>query len=1682
MDFSFFGQDLTCVEAEEVVNEPDFQKFIEEKILFFERSRQRMLQDNVATEDVVDIQYSNLTWIPPLDLSPPGAFGGACLYAGTNYTSWRIHTDKNMTDNTARLRAVRPNLQTPGAPAGHCLIEEYNFVDVVPPLDGSITFRAQLTEVWYTGGITFSQGGQVKLCLSPLGTFADPSIPALGDAALVPDGYTEYRVLGAMDTCDQGPGCLQKRRFFCHLPHQYYTRYLPYDLNCDMFLQATSSPLLYSRMAVMDDEQCGKRTGLSMVANFEGYWERIVDPITKIELGKTREDRTQGFHYLLCFCPAFDASEGIFPVIDGVCGQFDDFVQQVGVLDGLMTTFLDVDSVVVEQILPMTRFTIRVDCGGGFDSCDANDFSSIKVIPRSWSSLDSSIGLMHWNTSNSCPEAVETSQWYSPVNCQEDGLRMSENCKANGGTNATEKIFGFNEIKFLPKVDADNAGVAQFFDICFVHKDPAVDGLNIRSFEPFGDAAMQETTRTFFKVGQLVVEPLWLYGTDGWVMTRPNIIRLGPPDLTKSSNLHGSVLDGYLANGTNPMGPMIKVILEDQTTGSLDAYGCFGFIPNEASIAGVYCANRSFCTPRATKTGEELILDGGNPDHRITVLKAGVTSVCYCESWPADGRERCNRVEDWILVGKFLVSGARGNQEWTLDTGMVQSLEVEGWGLRETNTIRILERGKTCREEGYSQVATHVKWCSAKNKGICVMHGPGTNETSIFDLPGILWRHNSTDPPAYIYQIEAASDGRGTFLHFPVVPVIRQFDTIVIEENIVPQADHWVRQRDLQRILRGQDTGHQIVEMLNADRTLRIEMVLDPFPQLVFTPPQEGRWYRNNKIKVPDIRGSEEVGNLAVCWGERAGEYYALAGFLSFVNPNFLARITLGLTTTAVGHTAPIILNFITGDNPQYYLPQNSMQLRITFTNSSILAPAFVSLEEDLVQNMTYADQMHEASQSVCGRLFLELHTDLEQGFPVPVGCYVDTNRYGSEGRVIAIYLLFEALNGLQAQTSYTIVMNAKLQIPMSLAEYDALEEKLIEVVTLDDIKLKPEGVVDVGYVNPDKPMQRSADRSNTSEDMRWFQGGYGGIYLQRFAVNDIVDGPRPAEDEAVLNVADMAVADELGLSFVIRGEERGKITQQSLLRIYLWPLTVWNFDIRTPCQANCQPHFSKLCTSTVDCQMESAMSLCEDFIPPLAQQWVDTRGRACDWYAQPGVCNTDGEFYTPSHGYSALFACCVCEGGVRSNANIIKLRLPTRMDPAFTSEVMHTIRFWAARPLPKRGFFPIRMGAQISTSNDGYPDYTQVAGRYLAHLPPQTSYASVVGSLVGVEGWGNLRQFNSDPVWNNMYIRMQMPLTVRAVGGGPEHTLWRSTAYFEVVLPPGYKCMHAERALGPADGDNQVNCVSSGGVGSGKDVPWAKADCAGPRFHDVFSEAMFAFQGKGLLPGADVREGGNLCIFYMTPDMTLYDRLYLYIWALNPSRPMPRDDPENVWQVNPESYPLVYRDYSLLYPNYTEVEMDLGSLTANSPPWRPYDFAVPPGEDHYFVTNFAVLGVLRQTVVQPPSVVLGSRTKFQLWFVAEMGADRGGFVGVHSPGGFEFGDPCSARNLPEEYYSSFGPPGMVVPQRVWPLEDMGDCHLGSPPSWHPNGNYAMIKVAGKLVHLQEGSYEKALPPSQLEI
>eukprot|EP00930_Biecheleria_cincta_P034426 TRINITY_DN23798_c0_g1_i1.p1 TRINITY_DN23798_c0_g1~~TRINITY_DN23798_c0_g1_i1.p1 ORF type:complete len:3571 (-),score=339.86 TRINITY_DN23798_c0_g1_i1:50-9406(-) len=979
-----------------------------------------------------------------------------------------------------------------------------------------------------------------------------------------------------------------------------------------------------------------------------------------------------------------------------------------------------------------------------------------------------------------------------------------------------------------------------------------------------------------------------------------------------------------------------------------------------------------------------------------------------------------------------------------------------------------------------------------------------------------------------------AKDERGgTFLDFPFVPLIKLEDRIHIEpDSIVPKADHWVRQRDLARIIKGQEIGHLALELRNANRRVRIGTHLDPYPILEIIPPEQGKWYRSNTLTIPDIKGTKEISQLAVCWGDSAGDYYAWAGYINFVNPNYLDSLTLGLTTTAVGRTAPIVITLKTGDNPQYLAPINSMQLRLTFTNTTALAPAYSTANPELFSNMKYADQMHEASQSVCGRIFLELYSDHEFGFPVPKGCYVEMNRYGSKGRIQAIYMLFEPKNGLRQLTTYHIVLNAKLgAVVREMDDYSLYEEGLIELATLDDVRVKPEGIVDVGWANPDKTMKHGASHDRSSSDMRWYQGGIGGISLLHF-INDETPSSMPSDDVQVLDVWTLRNASQnLGLGFLMRGEETGKIVPSSIVRIYMFPLTVWALNARGGCDAK-QLFTSpvaggggvgtttpalRAASNDIKCSVEAAMSICVDFIPPLYRKWLDSRGRDCTYYEEPGKCTIDGESYTPAHGYSALFSCCICQGGVRANANIVKVILPSVFEPSYSYQEMQILRFWDAFPVPRRGFFPMRLAAQISTRDDNLPDYTVVTGHYIMSSRPEL--ASPVSSLIGMDGWGNNRQFSADPNWNDIYLRLQLPMTLRGADGTNQGE-YRSTASFEIILPQGYECKRVDSAYPPGEGPNQLS------------MPWLPPQ---------------APQGSGILPASSERPGGNLsapsvvapsgdwdfvdnkCIFYLSPHMTLWERqrFFFYIWAKNPVDPMPKNDPSNMWKIvlkssgnwgqpinhsepcctlfpspafpqscdfvppycndTGERYyvqPMLIPDsganglfkihgFEPLFPTYTDLASQDG----------PTNLSIATNESEQYTESYAVLGILRQTVYQPLHLVVSVQSHFRMWLRPELGADRGGYLGVHAPEGFDFGRPCRPKNLPSEYYSRFAAPFGIVPQRVWPIEDMGKCYAAKPPSWHKKGAYVVIEVAGSMIpgRLYALEIEVSNPPYWLE-
>lgn len=1607
------------------------------------------LSDKVHGRRLQD--YIGLYFVPPQDNFPPGGDpingGPLVLYAGRNYSRWQLVSEEAFT-TSGRLRIVDTIFDNSWAIAGRCTLEEWSWPDKIAPLDGSADIPPSddpLGAAWVAPPqepLRFMQGVTFKFCWSPLGTFG------IADAWIVPDEETIFNVYGALDTCaanGYGPDCLEYRRFFKHAPHVEYEYFLQVDDRQFIFIQELyMNPIIYTRLAYMLGEQCGHTVGEGTLQAATA-WQTPVDPLDMIFIGNVRTDMTHGYRNLLCLCPAFDETHELMPNNDGHCEQENDFIQQVGMVYTLMAWFLDVHGVLAQQLVAATRFTIKVDCGNG-PYCDTPPHERVKVIDRDWPPVRSDLDNMSWWTSalGPCPDTLETRWWWTPDNCvnQTDASKMSWNCSLDGGTDMSYKHFGTNETRFQPRYES-LVNIAQNFDICFVHKPLEVDGIDPATFDPASDDSLQNASRVFWKLGQLIILPLRLKVAK-FVMNKEFEVLISTADTTLNNNLQS--------------GALIKVLEQRDRSGfEITPASCKQDRSIESYVLGLICLTASDCTPLAHKGEDHILrLNGGDPNHRLKIKRAGEVAVCYCENYATE-EGACEDWNHWILVGKGTVAGPQGTQDFILDVGFIQSFELFGYGFDDFNTVRIVKPGFFCDEFGFDEQDPRVTYCPPWLDGDCLYHGHTANDTHIADIPGYVHRHNSTNPAAVIVSL-TQDDNRATVLTFAQIPVLEIGDILHIEDNVVPWAPHWARERDLKEIFRGSDVGHRVDYTLQNGILAGIDMQMDgDLPPYEIDPPEQGRWYRSNKIKIKHIKAAAEAPQMSICWGNEAGSYWAWGGYLTFENPAFMEEIFIGITATMVGAVAPHLLWFKTGPSLEYIEPRNSMQMRIVFTNTSILAPADSSPYGTALEPMYEADQLHEASQAVCGKIFVELWSDHEMGFPVPLGCYVDSNYYGAQGQMQALYMLFNPLNGFAPSTNYKIVMNMQFKHAMSLADYDALDLPLIEVASLDDIVIKPEGIVEVSWINPDKPILEAAGPS----DQR-FLPHHNGITVGEGV--DRYGNTYPPDGNVVIMDDDV----ELGWSFLIRGDEVGHVRAGAILRFILMPLTIWDLTYASRCKAECTPQEGTMCSGGMSCRYESAMSYCEDIIPPGYNRFIDTREHECEYFEIDGKCAVDGTSYTPDHGISAVQACCACDGGYRYEANIIKMQLPFEMDDALGHQVIHTIRVWNVGQLPQLGFFATRWGVQMTTPQDIKPDWTVTSGKYLARTTVN-KLIDPIATLVALEDWGNSRPFKADPLPNDIYLRLQMPFTLfGSVDGFTE---------IKVILPEGYMCRHVLPAV-PREGEGEE---------AGIEVQLPVLPEESPT-------------GNGALPNSNVTYAGvssgtwyfenNLCRFVFEPYMVLYmgQRLYLYILANNPMDPLPYTDPRNFWgvnfsssghafyppnmtkpcepynppactelgeeyYVNPVGIPPYTQSRDPLFPNASLLSREVGPANATVPT----NLTIEPNAEEWYTDAFAVLGILDEVVLQPTSLVWSSPTTFDMWFVPDQGVKRGGSLGIECPIGYQFPSNCNARDLADFHYSTYSPPYGDGSPRIWRMDDMLPCFAEEP------NHSAMIPILGAM-------------------
>eukprot|EP00971_Amphidinium_carterae_P147757 2928680-Amphidinium_carterae.1 len=278
---------------------------------------------------------------------------------------------------------------------------------------------------------------------------------------------------------------------------------------------------------------------------------------------------------------------------------------------------------------------------------------------------------------------------------------------------------------------------------------------------------------------------------------------------------------------------------------------------------------------------------------------------------------------------------------------------------------------------------------------------------------------------------------------------------------------------------------HQIT--IRDSVTIRIPI---SFPQGEFIEPalpNTVRWSRVSQGTFVGIKAEQFSGDgrgYIVCWspdGETTTDFTGQAGSITVKVSPEMREARIGLTTTEVGTSGALIIAFQTSDMIRYSQVTGQMKLVVEFQvglngAGDAYVPGLIPKSSLLTaMDGTFPTTRATARQDVCGRMFLELWSEADQGFPMPEGCYYTVDDVNTEQPLAQLHIIFSARNHLMPLTRYMMVVNAEVQEELSLTFPDP---GAIFVWSMDDIDEAPYSVVELGMASP-QPTNRQPPRDS---------------------------------------------------------------------------------------------------------------------------------------------------------------------------------------------------------------------------------------------------------------------------------------------------------------------------------------------------------------------------------------------------------------------------------------------------------------------------------------------------------------------------------------------------------------------------------------------------------------------------
>jgi hypothetical protein len=495
---------------------------------------------------------------------------------------------------------------------------------------------------------------------------------------------------------------------------------------------------------------------------------------------------TQISSYKACYCPGYQATGGSAGY---VCTDLPaNFVQGIGTLILIAPQVLDPVLGVKAAVYPRAKVDVQVLCGTG--GCSTGDSPRIKIV-------DSNVINMkpYFDSDAGCRASLQSKRYLGLQNCD----LSATNCTLKRSSPASSSVVTFKGIKLDSELE-NGIRVTRSFDVCFCDA-----GCSSRS--------------NWFMIGTIRVLSLAVSFTQqGTVVPRVLV------------NSYGSLLIAGIAEGSfRTSGTLSREmkLLPDTYDSTVDPAACFDQLQSSAFISGHDCYSAYNCDVpvQSSRSGHTY----GND--LIGIKKAGWAAVCYCN----DG---CKHSEsNWIVAGRLLISGPKGDQSWIFPVATVFNVSIDGYGLNSADRMSIISASQNCELVGQNGLFSNITGSVLS----------GSRIANLFD------------------GYETILGGNGTVVDFNTSHGL-------VTGNRITLSGIYVGQTEKDQML---NKDHSVIVLSDSQVWINVQFNPGEFPALMDL--SSSAWTRTSQLSFQDLIINQE-GAYTVCW--ISGSISAAAGSL----------------------------------------------------------------------------------------------------------------------------------------------------------------------------------------------------------------------------------------------------------------------------------------------------------------------------------------------------------------------------------------------------------------------------------------------------------------------------------------------------------------------------------------------------------------------------------------------------------------------------------------------------------------------------------------------------------------------------------------------------------------------------------------------------------------------------------